>query len=87
MACCIGAGIDFAGDRAALLVSRDQPGVGEHVEVLHHRRQRHVERLRQFAHGKRLAGCQPRQQAAPGAIRQRGKDQIEAVVTILNHMV
>jgi hypothetical protein len=32
-----------AGDGAARLLARDEAGVREHVEVLHHRRQRHGE--------------------------------------------
>ena len=40
-----------------------------------------------FADGKAFAVAEPRQQRAPGRIRQRGKGAVENFFVILNHKV
>jgi len=72
---------------AAGLFPRDQPGVRQHIEMLHDRGQRHRERLRQLADGKAFAIAEPRQQRAAGRVRQRGKGVVENFFLKLNHTV
>src|SRR5207244_13229876 len=47
---------------------RDQPGPLQHLQMLRHRRQAHLERLRQLGDGS-LSRRQPRQHGPPGGIR------------------
>ena len=77
----------LAGDRAASLPAGDQAGVGQHIEMLHHGRQRHRQRCGQFAHRHGILRTEPRQQAPPRAVGQRAKDPIEPIVYMLNHLV
>lgn len=72
-----GPGLQPAGDGAAVLGSRDQTGGGQHVEVLHDRRQRHGEGLGQFTDGNGLGFAHAGEQRAPGWVRQSGKGAIE----------
>jgi hypothetical protein len=67
--------------------ARDQASIRQHVEMLHDRRQRHREWLRQLAHRHRLLPAKLRQQRPPRRVCQRGKGTIENLITILNHMV
>ena len=86
-----GRGRELACDFAPGLVARDQAGIGKHVEMFHHRRQRHFERLRQFADGDAVLFVEPRQQCAPGGIGERAEHAVErgglGGVLILNHEV
>ena len=59
------------------LGARNQAGIGEHVEVLHHGGQRHRERLRQLADRNRVALGQPRKQRAAGRIREGREGAVE----------
>ena len=70
-------GVEPARHGAPGLVSFDQAGAFEHVEVLEHRRQRHRERLRQGGDGKLGLFAQARQHGAAGRIGQRGKGSIK----------
>ncbi len=82
-----GRGIELARDGTARFGARHQSGVGQNVEMLHDRRQRDRERLRQRADRKaRLLG-EPRQQRAPRRVGQRSESAIERRVAILNHIV
>jgi len=72
---------------AAGFGARDQAGVRQHVEMLHDRGQRHRERLRQFAHRDVVFSAEPRQQRAPGRVRQRREGAVQHGFSILNHMV
>jgi hypothetical protein len=76
-----------AGHGAAGFGARDQPGIRQHVEMLHDRRQRHRERLRQLAHRNTVLPAEPRQQRAPGRVCQCGKGAVQRRILILNHMV
>jgi hypothetical protein len=73
--------------RPAGLLARDQSGIGQHIEMLHDRGQRHRKGLRQFTHRNAFPAAQPLQQRAPGRIRQRGKGAVQHFFSILNHMV
>lgn len=55
--------------------------------MLHHGRQRHRERLGEFAHGNAVTAFELRQQGAARRVRQGGKRAIERVGWIVNHMV
>ena len=74
-----GLGAQPAGDRAAALGSRDQPGIRQHVEMLYHRRQRHCERLGQRADRQAVGLAQPGEQGAPGRVGERGESAVERV--------
>ena len=70
--------------------AHDQPGLGEHREVLHHCGQRHGQRPRKFGYGKIAAFPQARDQRAPGRIGEGREGAVEAAVggmLILNHKV
>ena len=66
-----------AGDRAAALVARDQPGIRQHVEMLHHRRQRHRERFGQRADREAVGLAQASEQSAPRLVGERGEGAVE----------
>ena len=70
--------------------AHDQPGLGQHREVLHHRGQRHGQRPREFADGKIAAFAQSREECAPGRIGESREGAVEASLggeRILNHRV
>jgi hypothetical protein len=70
--------------------AHDQPGLGEHREVLHDCGQRHGQRPREFGDGKIAAFPQPRDQSAPGRIGESREGAVEVAVGggwILNHEV
>lgn len=72
------------------LPAHDQPGLGEHREVLHHRGQRHGQRPREFGDGKIAAFPQARDQRAPSRVGEGREGAVEAAVggvRILNHQV
>jgi hypothetical protein len=69
------------------LFPRDETGIREHIEMLHDRRQRHRERLRQLADRQAVAAGQPRQQRTAGRVRERGEGLVEGLIEILNHLV
>jgi hypothetical protein len=70
-------GLEAAGDGAAGLLALDEPRIRQDVEMLHHRRQRHLERLGQFRDRNALALAQLREQRAPRRIGKRGKGAVE----------
>jgi hypothetical protein len=67
-------------DDAAGLLACDQAGVRQHVEMLHDRRQRHVERLGELTDRKRVAVGQPREQRAPRRVSKRGKGLVQELI-------
>lgn len=81
----------LARDGAPALVARDQAGIGEDVEMLHHRGQRHPERLGQFADRHAVVLVEPRQQRTPRRVGERGEHAVErgafGGIFILNHEV
>ena len=72
--------------------SADEPGVGEHAEVLGDGLDRHVVRGRQLAEGGVPDG-QPGDEVAPDGISERREDPVEPVIVrgrlsrLLNHAV
>jgi hypothetical protein len=86
-----GCGREFTCHRAPALVARDQAGIGEHVEMLHYRGQRHLERLGQFTGRNAVLLVEPREQRAARRIGERGEHPVErgafASILILNHGV
>ena len=79
-------GIEPASHRASGLAAHDQPGLRQHVEVLHDCGQRYRERTRQLAHREILMLAQPRDQRAPGRVGKRPEGPVE-IRLILNHVV
>ncbi len=84
-----GRGGELAGDGASGFVARDQAGIGEHVEMLHDRRQRHLERFRESADRHAVFFIEPRQERAPGRVGERREHAVErgafGSILILNH--
>ena len=76
-----------ARDRAAGLGAREQPGLGQNIEVLHHGRQRHANGPRQIGDREALLPSQTREQRTPRRIGQGGKRPIQGGMLILNHEV
>jgi hypothetical protein len=76
-----------ARDDAAGLAARDQPGIGQDVEVLHDRRQRHRERPRKLADRHAAFLSQAGKQRPPRRVGERGEGTIERIGTKVNHLV
>ena len=76
-----------ARDGAPGLRSRDQPGVGQDVQVLHHGGQRHRERPRELADRHALLLLQACKEGPPRRVGERGKGPVERVGTKVNHLV
>ena len=80
----------FARHGSAGFPAHDQPGVGEHREVLHHRGQRHGKRPGELA-DRQVALAEPRQERTPGGVGERREGAVERGVggglSILNHWV
>ena len=55
--------------------------------MFHDRRQRHVERFREFADRCAVPFTQPRQERAAGRVGQRAEGSVEGGIHILNHLV
>src|SRR5262245_10492969 len=77
--------LDAAGAHPAGLFRLDQAAVLQDLQVLHHRRQRHVERLGQFADRGRSA-AQAFHNYPPGRVGQRLKYAIERA-QMVKHML
>jgi hypothetical protein len=70
-------GVEAAGDDTPGLVAGHEAGVGQHVEMLHDRRQRHRKRRGERAHRKiRLFG-EPHHQRAPRRVGKRCEGAVE----------
>jgi hypothetical protein len=65
----------------------DQAGSRQHVEMLDHRRQRHVEPSGDLRHRQLAVVCEPIEDRAPRWVGQRGKRTIELDIGKVNHMV
>jgi hypothetical protein len=72
---------------AAILLTADEPGIREHIKVLHDGWQRHRKRLGEFAHGEAVSVAQPGKQCTPRRVGKRRKGAIKAWLVIVNHMV
>lgn len=80
-------GGELAGDGTAGLAARDEPGIRQHVEMFHYRRQRHGKRLGQVADRHAVVFLQARQQSPTGRVGQCGKNPVERLFLILYHIV
>lgn len=69
------------------LLALDEPGAGQHVEMLHHRRQRHRERSRDLAHSQSVLARQAIDDGAPRRVGKRRERAVELGVAIVNHVV
>jgi len=76
-----------AAHRAPRLLALDQPGTGQHVEMLHHRRQGHRERSGDLGHGQLRLTRQAIDDGAPRRVGERREGKIELGVAIVNHVV
>lgn len=72
---------------AADLGTLDQAGARQYVEMLDHRRQRHVEAPGDLRHRQLAVVCEPVENRAPRRVGQRGKRPIELDIAKVNHMV
>jgi hypothetical protein len=80
-------GVEAAGDDASGFGARDQAGIGQHVEMLHDRRQRHRERRGERAHRNiRLCG-KPHHHRAPRRVGKRRERTVEGCALKVNHVV
>ena len=77
MASSIGAGVSRQATVRPVLLRADQPGVGEHIEMLHDRRQRHRKRLRELADRDAFLSLDLREQRPPRRIGERRKRAVE----------
>src|SRR5262249_49343507 len=75
-----------ADDTSALLAA-NQAGIRQHIEMLHHGRQRHRKRLWEFAHREGGSFALSREQRPPRGGCQRGESPIEVWSVIVNHLV
>ena len=73
--------------RAPRLGALDKAGADQHVEMLHHRRQRHGERLGNRAHRQAVLAREPLENCSPGRIGERCEGAIEMGFRIVNHQV
>ena len=78
---------ELACDGAPDLVAREEARILENVEMLHDRRQRHREWLRQFADRHAVLLVEVRQKRAAGRIGEGAESPVERSVLILNHRV
>lgn len=85
--CAHGRGLEAAVDGTADLLTRDEPGIGQHGHVLEDGRQRHGERGRELRHREAVATCEPLDDAAPRRVGERGECAVETCFGIDNHMV
>ena len=65
----------------------DQAGARQHVEMLDHRRQRHVEASGDLRHRQLAVVREPVEDRAPCRVSQCGKRPIELDVAKVNHVV
>ena len=84
-------GAQAAGDCASGFVADDETGVRQDVDVFHHRRQRHRERLGEFADRNRVGFAQAREQCAPGRVGEGRESAVQilgfVLRSIVNHLV
>jgi hypothetical protein len=80
-------GAQLAGDNAAGLVARHQAGIRQHVEMFHHRGQRHLERPGEVADRDGVGLAQPRQQRTPRRIGECRECAVKRRGQIVNHKV
>ena len=72
-----GLGAQPAGDGTAVLVAGDQTGIRQHIEMLHHRRQRHREGLGQLADREAIGFAQAGEQCPPRRVGKCGEGAVE----------
>jgi hypothetical protein len=79
--------IQPAGNRAAGLGARDEPGIGENIEMFHDGGKRNRERPRKLAHRDILLFAETGEERAARRIGERGEGAVESGIAKLNHMV
>ena len=87
MAVSIGAGPEAAAHGASGLGALDQARARQHVEMLHHRRQRDGERRRDLGHRQSLGARQPIEDGPPRRVGERREGLVELGIRIVNHVV
>jgi hypothetical protein len=80
-----GPGRQSAMDGASSLGSFDQPGVGEHIEMLHDGGQGDRKRLRKLADRDGILIVETGEEGPPGRIRQRGEGAVQGRDHMVNH--
>ena len=73
--------------RSPGLLTLDEAGAGQDVEMLHHRRQRHRETSRDLRYRQLLLARQAIENGAPRRVCERGEGEIELGLAIVNHVV
>jgi hypothetical protein len=72
-------GVEPAGDGAPGFLTGDEARIGQHVEMFHHRRQRHLERRGKLTHRQIGLGGEPHHQRAASRVGKRCKSAVEWV--------
>jgi hypothetical protein len=67
----------LAGDRPPVFGTTDEPGVSQHIEVLHDRRKRNRKRRREFGDANAVMRPQLRQQFPPRRVGKRRESAVE----------
>jgi hypothetical protein len=70
-------GIEPAGDGAPGFLAGDEAGIGQYVEMLHDRRQRHFERRGELAHRQVRRAGKPHYQSAACRVGERRESAVE----------
>lgn len=78
-------GVQAAEHGPAGLGTFDEAGIGQHIEMLHHRRQRDGEGARQVADRNTVLFDHAGEQGPTCGIRKGGKGAVEVGIFILNH--
>jgi hypothetical protein len=71
--------IEPAGDGAPGFLAGDEARIGQHVEMLHDRRQRHFERRGKLAHRQIRRAGKPHHQSAAGRVGKRRESAVERI--------
>ena len=79
--------LQSAAHRAPGFAALDQAGARQHVQVLHDRRQRDLERRRDLGHREFGLIRQTIDDRAPRRVRERREGKIKLVAAKLNHVV
>ena len=82
-----GIGVQLAEDGAPGLGAGHQAGLGQHVQMLHDRRQRHGEGAREITDRQGVCLAETGEQRPPGRIGESLEGTIEGRGLLLNHIV
>jgi hypothetical protein len=73
--------------RSSGFLALDEAGPGQHVEMLHHRRQRHRKRRGNLRHRQLVLAREAIEDGSPRRVGERGEGKIEPDLVIVNHLV